>query len=112
MEKSLNNLAIRRANKKRVLKLLYRSKGLTKQQISLSLGLSVPTVSQIMKEFEAEGLAKDVGRQKSSGGRCPAVNSIVTTARHSLGIGISKHHIRLAVLDLSLDGVDKVSIET
>lgn len=112
MEKSLNNLAIRRANKKRVLKLLYRSKGLTKQQISLSLGLSVPTVSQIMKEFEAEGLAKDVGRQKSSGGRCPAVNSIVTTARHSLGIGISKHHIRLALLDLSLEVVDKLSIET
>lgn len=107
MEKGLNNVAIRQTNKKRVLRLLYRSKGLTKQEISFALGLSVPTVSQIIKDFEAEGLVQNIGHQKSSGGRCPAVNSLITDARYALGIGVSKHHVRFALLDLSLEVVGK-----
>lgn len=107
MDKGINNLAVRKSNKKNILKLLYRGKGLTKQEVALQLGLSLPTVSQIMKELETEGLIREIGQQKSSGGRRPAVNSIVAGSRHSLGIGITKHHVRFALLDLGLAVVDK-----
>jgi len=105
MAEALNNLYVRKINKRRVFNLLYWEKEATKKDLALKLGLSLPTVSQIMKELEEAGLVQTVGLQASSGGRKAKVSSIVNNSFYAGGIGITQHHVRFAVLNLGQDVV-------
>ena len=105
MAEALNNLYVKKINKRSVFNLLYWEKTATKKDLALKLGLSLPTVSQIMKELEEAGLVQTVGTQASSGGRKAKVSSIVNDSFYAVGIGISRHHIRLAALNLGQDVV-------
>jgi predicted NBD/HSP70 family sugar kinase len=101
MEKSANNLQVRDTNKKRIVNLLYQQNGTTKQGISRMLGLSMPTVSQILKELFEQGLVKEGGTLESSGGRKPVLNELAYDARLSVGIEISQNHINFMLIDLA-----------
>ena len=96
----MNNLQVRDANKNRIMNFLYSNNGATKQNIADSLGLSMPTVSLILKDFEKRGLVMKSGTLKSSGGRKPVVNSLAYGARLSCGIEVTQNHLRFVVIDL------------
>jgi Transcriptional regulator/sugar kinase len=96
----LNNLQVRDANKNRIINLLYSNNGATKQNIAETLGLSMPTVSLILKDLERRGLVTKSGTLESSGGRKPFVNSLAYGARLSCGIEVTQNHIRFVIIDL------------
>lgn len=79
---------------------LYSNDGATKQSIAKSLGLSMPTVSLILKDLEKRGLVKKSGTLESSGGRKPTVNSLAYDAKVSCGVEITQNHLRFVVIDL------------
>lgn len=101
IEKGTNNLQVRNTNKKRIINLLYRKNEMTKQDIATTLGLSLPTVSQILKELFERGLVKEGGTLASSGGRKPTLNTLVYDAKLSVGIEITQNNIRFVLIDLS-----------
>jgi predicted NBD/HSP70 family sugar kinase len=101
IEKGTNNLQVRNTNKKRIINLLYHKNGMTKQDIAQTLGLSLPTVSQILKELFEHGLAKEGGTLASSGGRKPVINTLIYDAKLSVGVEITQNHIRLVLIDLA-----------
>ena len=103
MAEALNNIYVKRTNKRSVYNLLYWEKSATKKDLAQKLGLSLPTVSQIMKELEEAGLVRTTGLQASSGGRKAKLISIVNDSFYAVGIGITMHHVRLAVLNLGQD---------
>ena len=97
----MNNLEVRNTNKKRIVNFLYTNDGATKQDITKSLNLSMPTVSLILKNLSAQGLVKKTGVLQSSGGRKPAAISLSYNAKLSAGIEITQNHLRFTLIDLS-----------
>jgi predicted NBD/HSP70 family sugar kinase/DNA-binding XRE family transcriptional regulator len=96
-----NNLEVKNTNKRRVINLLYQQSGMTKQDIARSLELSIPTVSQILKELTERGLMTTAGHLKSTGGRKPMLNALVHDAKFAVGIEITPHHIRFVLINLA-----------
>lgn len=96
----MNNLQVRNTNKKRILNYLYANDSATKQDIAQTLGLSMPTVSLIIKDLSDRGLVKKGSTLKSSGGRKPVANSLVYDAKLSVGIEITQNHLRFVLIDL------------
>ena len=59
---------IRLHNRSRILEYVYMSGQTTKQQLVEALGMSQPTVIQIVKELLNEGLFRETGQLRSTGG--------------------------------------------
>ena len=107
-----NNSNPRYSNKRIVLGVLYARQQMTRREISEESGLSLPTVTQTVRELTEMGLVYDAGLQESSGGRRAAITSIRTDALHSVGICISRHHVRFALLDLGKEVLAEASFRT
>jgi predicted HTH transcriptional regulator len=60
---------IRLHNRSRILEYVYRGGQTTKQQLVEALGMSLPTVIQNVKELLFEGLFRETGQLRSTGGR-------------------------------------------
>jgi len=101
IKKGISNLEVKNHNKKRIIHLLYEKHEVTRQDISRILGLSLPTVTQILKELCEMGLVREAGTLASSGGRKPTLNTIHYGARLSIGIEITQGSVRLVLADLS-----------
>jgi DNA-binding IclR family transcriptional regulator len=67
--KGRNGPDLRWSNVRSVLRLLYRQKEMTKQDIGRELDLSLPTVTLCLRELIDRGLVRDAGLLSSSGGR-------------------------------------------
>ena len=108
IKKGISNLEVKNYNKKRIINLLYQQNEVTRQDISRILGLSLPTVTQVLKELCEIGLVKEAGTLASSGGRKPTLNAIQYDARLSVGIEITQGSIRMVLIDLSGKVLDHV----
>lgn len=98
--KSTNNIDVKATNKSNIKKLLYNQRSLTKQEIATTLKLSMPTVIQNIKELKSEGLLEEYGTLESSGGRKPQLVHFNYNAKKSIGIAISRNHIRIVIINL------------
>lgn len=95
-----SNIAVRKANRGKVLRLLYSEGAMTRMDIATRLGLSITTVSNIMNELQKSGLLNSQGQKASSGGRKPSVAALRADGRFSLGIHISLFHLRIVLINL------------
>lgn len=100
MESSLNSSALRIANRRRVLDAVYASKEISKQGIAQMLGLSLPTITQNLKEFEGLGLIARQGLFDSTGGRKAQVYHFCATARIAIGVLLLKEGYHIVAVDL------------
>lgn len=96
-----NNIEVKIINKRRIINLLYQHEGMTKQGIARALNLSIPTVSQILKELTERGLMTTIGHQESTGGRKAMLNALVHDSKYAIGMEITPHHIRIVLINLS-----------
>lgn len=87
-------------NRSRVLQLLYNEKTLTRRSIGDTLNLSAPTVGKIVDRLLKEGLVTEGDVLLSSNGRRPKTISFVPTSHYSLGLEITRHKLRLVIVDL------------
>ena len=87
-------------NRKRVLKLLYQERTLTRREISDALVISLPTVSKLVDGLLEEGFVTEGGRQQSTGGRKPCLITFAPTARYAVGIEVHLRGLYLVIADL------------
>lgn len=99
-EQAVSNMSVRRINRVRVLKQLFRAGSLTQMDIKNQLGLSGPTVTQALQFFTGLGLLREGDEMPSSGGRRPRLIEFCYDAFYSAGVEIRHHHVDIQVIDL------------
>ena len=100
MTLSATSSDIRAANRRRVLHTVYRQKEISRQGLSQALSMSLPTVTQNLKEIEAFGLIKRQGLYESTGGRKAHIYHFVSRARIAIGVVLLKDLYRIVAVDL------------
>ena len=101
MKNSGASIEIKKQNRNNILKSILRSKTTSRQDISLALGLSMPTILQNVKELQELGVVEESGRFESTGGRKANVITSISNAALSIGVEITKNHVRIVLIDLS-----------
>ena len=87
-------------NRNKVYRYIYENDKVSKQDLVLALGLSLPTVSQNLTELFNRGLLRYAGKFDSSGGRKPKKITIINNARMAIGVEIKAEHINILAIDL------------
>ncbi len=108
---TLNQEQIKEINRVNIINIL-RSKGVTtKQEIAVILGLSIPTVTTNINALIEEGLVKEDGVAKSTGGRKPVILKFEENARYSFGVDITPDRIRIVLVNLNLKVIDETEFD-
>lgn len=98
---TISTIELRRQNRNRVFRSLINSgEPLTKQDLATELFMSLPTLTQNLKELSAMGLIDASCTTDSTGGRKPRLISVIPDARFAVGIELSSGSIRMVALDL------------
>lgn len=92
---------IRQQNRTKVIKYLIDNGSASRLELAQDLELSSPTVIQIVKELTMRGLIQSSGEYSSTGGRKAQVLSLAKGGHYAVGVGITKHHVQLALTDLA-----------
>ena len=80
--------------------ILTSPEAVTKQDVSYTLGVSMPTVHQNIAELMEAGLIRIGQKQQSTGGRPASGYVAVEDAVIALGAAITNNHIRILATDL------------
>lgn len=92
---------VRKLNRRRIYTYLYsQDQPKTKRDIEKNLHISMPTITQNLKELLAQQLIGYVGMEESTGGRKPRQLAVNPTARFAVGVEITPRFIRYAAVDL------------
>lgn len=83
-----------------VFHIIYERERISKQDISIQTGLSLPTVSQNLKSLSRSGLIDTKGVFESTGGRKAKIIRCVGDSRLAIGIDITKNHLSFVAVDL------------
>lgn len=96
-----NSALVKQQNKINVFRYLLKHSDTTKPEISVQLGISIPTVGQILTELIDDGFAFVSGEQESSGGRRATTFSLEPNSKKALGINVTAHHVEFILLNLA-----------
>ncbi len=91
---------LKRINRNKVYRYIYEKDKVAKQDIVIALGLSLPTISQNLKELFDRGLLCYTGTFESSGGRKAKKISVIASAKMVIGVEIKMEHINILAIDL------------
>lgn len=83
-----------------VLRALYEYGPISRADVARMSGLTRTTVGNLISELLEEGLAREVGRGPSTGGKAPILVELVDGARHVVGLDLGEHVFRGAIVDL------------
>ena len=84
----------RKLNRNNIYQFIRNAKNTSKKDIADSLQLSLPTVTQNLKELEAEGLVIREGLYDSSCGRKAQIIACNPTAFFAIGVEVLKEEIQ------------------
>lgn len=68
----LNSMEVKKMNRNAIYRYLYHRESTSIQEIAQALGLSLPTVTQNLKELQERGLIEETGLYQSTGGVRPS----------------------------------------
>lgn len=91
---------IKRANRFRIFNLLYKQGGLSKRDLQLQLGLSLPTITQNLTDLLNNELIEYNGQIGNTGGRSAMTYSVANHAKLAVGLDITRHHITAVIINL------------
>ncbi|MCI0581944.1 MAG: ROK family transcriptional regulator [Chloroflexi bacterium] len=83
-----------------VLRALYDLGPISRADVARLTGLTRTTVGDLIEELIADGLAREIGRGPSTGGKAPILLELVDGARHVIGLDLGEFKFRAAVVDL------------
>ena len=83
-----------------VLRTLYDHGPVSRADVARLTGLTRTTVSQLVGEFVSDGLATEVGRGPSSGGKAPILVKVNGDARHVIGLDLGERAFGGAIVNL------------
>jgi predicted NBD/HSP70 family sugar kinase len=92
-----------------VLRAVYDLGPISRAEIARLTGLTRTSVGELVAELETEGLAKEVGRGPSTGGKAPTLVSLVDDARNVVTLDLGERAFTAALLDLRGEVVERVS---
>ena len=109
--KMTNQETIKITNQKKIIQLLYKEKQLTKQVISKTIKVSIPTVISNVKELIKQGFLDETEVGESSGGRKPAIVRFLPNGRYSFGVLVSKEQVRIILTNLNFNVIAEKIID-
>lgn len=83
-----------------VLRALYDLGPISRAEIARRSGLTRTSVGELVAELESEGLAEDVGRGPSTGGKAPTLVALIDDARHAVTLDLGERAFAAALLNL------------
>ena len=83
-----------------VLRALYDLGPISRAEIARLTGLTRTSVGELVGELTAEGLAQEVGRGPSTGGKAPTLVSLIDDARHMVTLDLGERTFTAALLNL------------
>jgi N-acetylglucosamine repressor len=83
-----------------VLRALYDVGPISRAEVARLSGLTRTTVGDVMADLLADGLAREIGRGPSTGGKAPTLVELVDDARHVIALDLGEHAFRAAIVDL------------
>ena len=99
-----------------VLRAIYDLGPISRAEIARLTGLTRTSAGELVAELQADGLAQEVGRGPSTGGKAPTLVSLIDDARHVVALDLGERTFTAALLDLrgaiqrrasrDLDGAD------
>lgn len=78
----------------------------SRQEISQTLDISLPTTTRCLNSLCNAGLVKSAGESQSTGGRKATLYEYVPQARYAAGIDITRNHLSIVLVDLGLNILD------
>lgn len=101
MPKSRSTADIKAQNRQLIYQFIRNNEPVSKQDLVVRLGLSLPTVTQNLEYLEKQNLLKKTKSKINTGGRSAAAYSYKKKAKMALGIYITGNHITAVCVDLS-----------
>ena len=92
-----------------IIKIFKQYGEITKQDISVALKLSIPTVTTNTNQLIEEGLVEEARVGDSTGGRKPMILKFVENARYSVGVNVSPDRVGLLLINLNNTIIDEAS---
>jgi predicted NBD/HSP70 family sugar kinase len=83
-----------------VLRALYDHSPISRAEVARMSGLTRTTVGEVVGELIGDGMAREVGRGPSTGGKAPILLELVDDARHVVGLDLGEFVFRGALVDL------------
>jgi N-acetylglucosamine repressor len=83
-----------------VLRALYDQSPISRADVARRTGLTRTTVSEVVDQLLADGLAEEVGRGASTGGKAPILLRVPDEARHLIGIEVGDRSLIGAIVNL------------
>jgi predicted NBD/HSP70 family sugar kinase len=87
----------------KILKLLYKNRQLTKQNIAKKIKASIPTVISNVNELLEAGLVEEAGVANSTGGRKPVIVRFLPNSRYMFGVDINSENVKVILTNLDLE---------
>ncbi len=103
MNKRASNIEVKKVNRNRTFRFVNKFERVSKPEIASALGMSIPTVMQNVNELKEQGLVREVGEFKSTGGRKASAITSIKDRHYAIGFDVTKNHIGLVICDLSGD---------
>ncbi len=83
-----------------VLRALYDHSPISRAEVARMSGLTRTTVGEVVGTLIDDGLAQEVGRGPSTGGKAPILLELVDGARHVIGLDLGEVVFRAGLVDL------------
>jgi predicted NBD/HSP70 family sugar kinase len=83
-----------------VLRALYDHGPISRADVARMTSLTRTTVGEITAELIGDGLAQEIGRGPSTGGKAPILLELVDDSRHVIGLDLGEVRFRGALVDL------------
>jgi predicted NBD/HSP70 family sugar kinase len=101
----------KQTNRNRVYQLVYQRGSISKPEIAVRLGISLPTAIQNVKTLQQEGLLQEGVVLESTGGRKAMSITYVKNARFAIGTDITRNHISVVLVNLAGEIIESTRIE-
>ena len=98
-----NATEIKRQNRAIIFKYILENGVVSRQDIAKHVGYSLPTVFSNVTELIEAGYLCEAGTFDSTGGRKAKMVAVSKNIRFSVGVDITRRHVRFVMLDLSGD---------
>ena len=100
LDQTLTRRDIKRNNRLRIYNRLREAGPFSCLDISIDLGLSLPTVGKNISDLEEAGLVRSSEEKKNTGGRSSKIYEAVADYRVAIGVNITNRHISAVAIDL------------
>lgn len=106
MKSATGNAVVKQKNRVKTAMYILDHNGVSRQELAIALGFSMPTVFQNVSDLIECGLVCENGEYGSTGGRKAKILTMREGVRCVLGVEITGHHVRLILMDLSRKMLD------